>query len=105
METSSPTDALSEPCKSCRGHCCRVGFIVQVAPHEPLYESDYVHQALNPGNGKEFRNMKSNGDGYTCIALGEHGECTVWPVRPQMCRDFEADGERCKALRKEYGRP
>jgi Fe-S-cluster containining protein len=49
--------------------------------------------------------MKSNGDGYTCIALSEDGRCTIWDKRPQMCRDFEVESERCKAIRKEYNRP
>ena len=97
---------MEEPCLSCRGHCCKVGFIVQVMPNEELFNDErYVHQAYDVPNGVPFHNMKSNGDGYTCIALGERGECTIWDKRPQVCREFDADGERCKALRKEYGRP
>lgn len=97
---------MNPTCAACGGHCCKVGFIVQVFPNEPLYDNEkYVHQAIEAYSGAEFRNMKSNGDGYTCIALGEHGECTVWDKRPQSCRDFEVNGERCKALRKHYGRP
>ena len=95
-----------EPCLSCRGHCCKVGFIVPVNSHEQIYDDEkYVHKAIEPGSGREFRNMKSNGDGYTCIALGKSGECMIWDKRPQACRDFEVDGKRCKALRHHYGRP
>jgi Fe-S-cluster containining protein len=97
---------MDEPCKSCKGHCCKVGFIVPVMPDEILFNDEYlVHRAFEIPAGIPFRNMKSNGDGYTCIALGKSGECTVWEKRPQACRDFEVEGERCKALRKEYGRP
>jgi Fe-S-cluster containining protein len=93
-------------CGWCGGQCCKVGFIVQVFPDEPLYNDDkYIHRAIEAPSGNEFRNMKSNGDGYTCVALGEDGKCTVWDKRPQMCRDFEVESDRCKAIRKEYGRP
>ena len=93
-------------CQRCDGQCCRVGFVVQVFPGEKLYgDGRYVHKSIQAPSGKPFHNMKSNGDGYTCIALDENGKCTVWDKRPQMCRDFEVDSERCKAIRKEYGRP
>lgn len=106
---TTPTSQSSEVnslCKNCAGQCCKVGFIVEVFPDEPLYDDDaYVNKSCNLVNGAPFHNMKSNGDGYTCIALGVRGECTVWERRPQECRDFEVDSDRCQGLRKHYGRP
>lgn len=97
---------INSLCEKCAGQCCKVGFIVTVFPNEPLYDDDaYVNKSHSLENGAPFHNMKSNGDGYTCIALGSKGECTIWSRRPQMCRDFEVNGPRCIALRKEYGRP
>lgn len=93
-------------CGWCGGQCCKVGFIVQVFPDEPLYnDKNFVHKAVEAPSGKPFHNMKSNGDGYTCIALAKDGKCTIWDKRPQMCRDFEVESDRCKAIRTEYGRP
>lgn len=92
---------FEEPCKSCMGHCCKVGFIVPVGETDEIYNDE----ALVWQNVNTIKNMKSNGDGYTCIALGNSGECTIWPKRPQACRDFETNGPRCLALRKQYGRP
>jgi Fe-S-cluster containining protein len=105
MGTISEIPSINPTCAACGGHCCKVGFIVRVDPGEVLYDSDYVHYAMELGTERDFRNMKSNGDGYTCIALGANGECTVWPERPKRCREFEVDGDRCRALRKHYGRP
>lgn len=92
---------MIEPCKSCKGHCCKVGFIVCVSKSDTIYNDE----TLVWQNKTISKNMKSKGDGYTCIALGDVGECTIWEKRPQACRDFEADGDRCKSIRKFYGRP
>jgi len=92
---------IEEPCKSCKGHCCKVGFIVEISPYDEIYnDGNLVWQ-----NENMPKNMKSNGDGYTCIALGKEGECTIWSKRPSMCREFEVNGDRCKAIRFLYGRP
>ena len=92
---------IEEPCKSCKGQCCKVGFIVTVTETDIIYNDEsLVHQ-----NEGFIKNMKSNGDGYTCIALDSEGKCSIWQKRPQACRDFEANSDRCKALRKLYGRP
>lgn len=91
-------------CAACGGQCCKVGFIVQVLPTDKLYNNkEYVHNTVAV-HGESFQHMKSNGDGYTCKAL-KNGVCQVWKKRPQACRDFEVDGDRCKALRRYYGRP
>jgi len=93
-------------CSRCEGQCCKVGFIVDVTPTDAIYNDlEYVHKYVDLNSGIEKRNMKSNGDGYTCIALAEDGRCKIWDRRPQACRDFAVDSERCKAIRKEYGRP
>lgn len=97
---------VPEPCKSCQAQCCKVGYIIKVYPNEEIYKDDaYVHKSMEPGTTEPFHNMKSNGDGYTCIALGKNNECTIWDKRPQMCRDLEANGAQCLALRKHFNRP
>jgi len=96
---------MNDVCKKCDGHCCKVGFIVRVFPNEEIYNDDnYVNKSVEFFDEIPFHNMKSNGDGYTCIALN-NGMCSIWNKRPLMCRDFEVESDRCKAIRKEYNRP
>lgn len=93
-------------CFRCGGTCCKVGYIVRVHPDEELYGDErYVHMIDGCDLGESFHHMKSNGDGYTCIALGSDNRCTIWERRPRACRLYEVDSPRCKSIKKEYNRP
>jgi len=92
---------IEDPCRSCQGHCCKVGFIVEILSSDEIFNDE----TLVWQNIRLAKNMKSNGDGYICIALGKEGECTIWEKRPQACKDFAVNGERCKMIRKTYERP
>jgi len=90
------TFMMTEPCLSCEKCCCRVGFIVEIFETDEIFNDE----SLVWQNKNMRKTIKSNGDGYTCIALKENGECNIYHKRPRVCREFEAGGERCVALRK-----
>jgi Fe-S-cluster containining protein len=97
---------IEEPCKSCKGQCCNVGFVVPVFQYELIYNNlEIVNQNEWPLEDGPFKTMKSNGDGYTCICLKNDGTCGIWEQRPQTCKDFEVNGNRCLSIRKIYGKP
>ena len=95
---------MSEICFKCGGLCCKVGYIIQVFPDDEIYGDDrYVHIIPKGGmddDDGEFHHMKSNGDGYTCVALNSDNKCTIWHKRPRICREYAVDGPRCTTLRK-----
>lgn len=82
----------------CSGHCCR-RFALEKSPSE--LQSEYLqwkkdpHSKHTPGI-ETIANMviplKSSQNGkehlYTCKHLQSNGDCGIYEVRPQMCRDF-----------------
>jgi len=97
FEKNAPT------CAACKGVCCKVGLMISISPSEEIYNDEKYVKQIDSING--FRYMKSKGDGYTCIALGDQGECTIHERRPQVCKNFEVNCQRCKELRRYNERP
>ena len=38
-----------------------------------------------------------------CLHLEADGTCSIYWMRPQACRDYEVDGEMCRATREAMG--
>jgi Fe-S-cluster containining protein len=41
----------------------------------------------------------------TCCFLDAGSRCTIYPTRPDVCREFAAGGEQCQAARSRIGLP
>lgn len=81
-------------CAGC-GQCCRVLAIpVECSdvgvPHEMTVNSDDVLDA-------DLYMARDERTGH-CIALTEDGLCSIYPDRPEACRDFEPGCELCQAV-------
>lgn len=100
----------------CVGHCCR-RFAIEHSPEQ--LRMDYALWKKDPSSSKikdiekiatMVIHLKSSVDGiehvYTCKNLLSNGDCGIYQVRPQMCRDFpESDGchyRGCKSDRSAY---
>ena len=41
----------------------------------------------------------------TCCFLDAGSRCTIYPTRPEVCREFAAGGDQCQAARARVGLP
>ena len=89
---------LPESCKGCKGCCTNSGVNIFndeniLFPIE-LTEIVRLRPDLYPG-GKPFRMMRHKENGE-CIALdSETGICTIYDIRPKVCKDFERGSDEC----------
>ena len=79
-------------CKGC-GECC-TGFTVCVehaeAEHIPL-------RLLDLSEGSPF--MRQRKSDYSCMALNRKTmTCTIYDIRPRVCRTFERGGMQCRRV-------
>jgi len=101
------TPAVKTQCKNC--HACCMGLIVDLDEEDLiLWEESGLLEELLESTEIDFENpwghnrvIKQRDDG-SCIFL-VNGLCTIYQVRPNVCRDFEYLGLNCKSLRKRCG--
>lgn len=101
------TDAIPD-CVTC-GACCAFLSCVAVKPTDST-PADFVWEITNEtrdgGAITVDRFMRRTGDEFACVALdgqlGEQVGCRIYPERPQVCREFEAGSDKCRALRRAY---
>jgi Fe-S-cluster containining protein len=53
----------------------------------PMISNDHYGLRLKENNACVFHDFETN-------------KCTIYPVRPQVCREYEMAGRRCKAVRR-----
>jgi uncharacterized protein len=103
------TDA-AEPipdCVTC-GACCVYGLVIPINRREPEPLTRYVEVTLDdaPDVVIERAFERDEKDGRCVNMAGNVGVeigCTVYPDRPQICRDFDAGSDRCFGYRRMYG--
>ncbi|MGA7809002.1 YkgJ family cysteine cluster protein [Bradyrhizobium sp.] len=100
---NAETPSQESPCQSC-GACCAT------SANWPRFsvESDAALELIPP----ELVNDRSSGmrcDGDRCAAL--HGEvgiataCTIYAIRPEVCRTCLPGDAECTMARKKHGLP
>jgi len=100
------TPAAKTQCKNC--HACCVGLFVELEPEDyDLWEDlgildEILKQIeLNPNESVRciHENVLKQKEDGSCVFLC-NGFCTIYEVRPRVCRDFEYKGKYCTELRK-----
>ena len=103
METDRHASQSESPCQSC-GACCAY------SSNWPRFttEEDSVLDLIPP----RFVNERQSGmrcDGDRCSALsgriGEATTCTVYAVRPEVCRTCMPGDAECNMARRKWGLP
>ncbi len=103
------TDA-SVPTPDCTrcGACCVYGLVIPINRREPEPLLRYIEVTLDdaPDVVVERAFERDETDGRCSNLAGEVGVeigCTVYPDRPQLCRDFDAGSDRCFGYRRMHG--
>jgi Fe-S-cluster containining protein len=103
MEKRGPSLDIESPCQACGACCC-------YSADWPRFttEGDAVLDLIPP----QFVNEKLSGmrcDGNRCVALsGQVGvatSCTVYAVRPEVCRTCIPGDAECDMARRRHGLP
>ena len=100
-------DVARPDCQRC-GACC--AYFQQV----PVLMVDATPRSLTwavwdgeDREGERLRWLRREPAEGGCVAfagpVGERVSCSVYELRPQACREFEAGSDRCHALRRMYG--
>jgi uncharacterized protein len=105
----TPADAPVPDCVTC-GACCMALVCVGVRPDEPVAAEDYWDVTVEDGNGALAvvdRFVRRDAETSYCASLeirnGVEALCRIYENRPQICRDFEAGSDKCRALRRAFG--
>ena len=90
------------------GACCVYGLVIPINRREPEPLKRYMEITLDeaPDIVIERAFERDETDGRCVNMAGEVGVeigCTVYPDRPQICRDFDAGSDRCFGYRRMYG--
>lgn len=104
----TPPDALVPDCVTC-GACCMAMLCVGVRSDENVSDKDYWSIIIEGKNGEieVDRYLRRDPKTFYCSSLeivnDEKALCRIYEQRPQMCRDFEAGSDKCRALRRAFG--
>jgi len=79
---------MNSVCDECKGKCCQ-GIIDVYSSDEIFYDDTLVCEAEDAKYDRRMKTVENN----RCIALKD-GKCTIYEMRPQVCRLFEV-GSRC----------
>ncbi len=105
-EVTSPA-AHTSLCTKC-GACCQ-GLFIFVTPQdlqlEPLLSKVVSRLKNRPEEQPYFgeysnRYLLSAGWAIPCPMLDSDGLCSIYPTRPQACRQWQADTPQCRQLRR-----
>jgi Fe-S-cluster containining protein len=100
---------MTYDCQAC-GACCgpkfpRSHYVAILDGDADRLPEDFRREHLTfEERGLPVIATKDTDDGSVCVALqgtvGKKVSCSIYKTRPQVCRDFAAGSEMCKAARK-----
>ena len=103
METSDKTIDAKSPCQAC-GACCAYSqnwprFTIEDDAQLDLIPAKYVNERLS--------GMRCEGDRCSALAgkIGEATACTIYAVRPEVCRTCMPGDVECAMARRRHGLP
>ena len=91
IDTSDLSIDPSIQCSLCEATCCRLTVYVMSDDPTPEYLIDQDEYGMDV--------MRRLDDGW-CTALDrETMRCSIYALRPQVCRDFDMGGADCRQVR------
>lgn len=81
-------------CAQCDAVCCRLTVVVQPEDRVPVHLTDVTDAGLTV--------MARDEDGW-CVAIDSARMCcSIYDMRPGICRRFRMGGPYCQAVREDY---
>lgn len=100
---------MTNPCLNC-GACCasfRVSFYWAETDAHPC--GTVPQQLTSPASPFHVAMLGSEQKPFRCAALvgeiGKSARCSIYPLRPSTCREFDVTDPRCNKARQHYGLP
>lgn len=84
-------------CSRCDALCCRLTVVLQ--PEEKIP----AHLTTHLANGLHV--MARDAEGWCLAVDGQHMNCGIYEIRPQICRRFVMNGPYCRLVRAESAEP
>lgn len=108
------------PCIKCVGSCCKLEVDVTRAEHKELVDKGHESAMVtntdifvknNPAYESKktflddmyselFATILKDSQGFCVMLNRDTSLCSIYEDRPRVCRDYEINGKRCKALKK-----
>ncbi|SDZ96420.1 Putative zinc-or iron-chelating domain-containing protein [Desulfuromusa kysingii] len=92
MSNQTKSQLANEPtCANCKACCCRLEAM--------LFDDPEVPDSLTVTDARGRRSMARLEDGW-CSALDRKTmSCTIYTIRPWICREFEMGEDECLSAR------
>lgn len=106
---------MAYDCTRCGACCCNphAGLHVDYESHIALRKTDALHKhprlvrRLTVTDEYGVPCLRLVGKEQRCIALagivGEAALCAIYPLRPQLCMEFQPGNALCREARREHG--
>ena len=92
--TSRAVPAESVDCMRCDAVCCRLTVVLQPEDRVPLRFTEHTPEGLHV--------MARDEEGW-CVAIdAARMQCSIYEIRPQICRRFAMAGPYCLEVRADY---
>lgn len=92
--SASPPPAAAPDCMRCDAVCCRLTVVLQSEDRIPPRFTTHTAAGLHV--------MDRDEEGW-CVAIdGARMQCSIYEIRPQICRRFVMAGPYCREVRADY---
>ena len=88
LRSNSSQDGVDVPCGDCNA-CCRASYFIHVTPADTQALAHIPAELLFPAPGKPPGHLVMGFDQRGHCPMLENGACSIYPHRPQTCRDFD----------------
>lgn len=86
--------AAAADCDACDAVCCRLTVVLAAGDRVPAHLTAVTDRGLHV--------MARDEDGW-CVAVDPASQrCSIYAVRPDVCRRFAMDGPYCREVRADY---
>ena len=103
MESNDPAIAVESPCQAC-GACC---YYSQNWPFSTTEDEGVLDLIPAKFVNQRLSGMRCDGDRCTALSgkIGFATACTIYPVRPEVCRTCMPGDPECAMARRRHGLP
>ncbi|XOV83989.1 MAG: YkgJ family cysteine cluster protein [bacterium] len=88
LQSTRAAQPAGVPCGECNA-CCRAGYFIHISEHEHRTLQKVPQALIFPAPGSAGRQWVMGYDETGACPMLRQNSCTVYPDRPQTCRDYD----------------